>query len=99
MHLGWQRCTCIAVLSGSTPACCLVRWQARQDCWDVETVSRGCWAAYDRAPTSFLPHQQHTHCPLTSCHCFQAEAERQKLAKVPGMLNPYENNEDMNNSD
>jgi exportin-1 len=29
----------------------------------------------------------------------QAEAERQKLAKVPGMLNPYENNEDMNNSD
>jgi hypothetical protein len=27
----------------------------------------------------------------------QAEAERQKLAKVPGMLNPYEN--DMDNSD
>jgi len=36
---------------------------------------------------------------LTSSHCPQAEAERQKLAKVPGMLNPYENNEDMNNSD
>lgn len=29
--------------------------------------------------------------------CLQAEAERQKLAKVPGMLNPYEN--DMDNSD
>lgn len=28
----------------------------------------------------------------------QAEVERQKMAKVPGMLNPYENN-DMDGSD
>lgn len=45
---------------------------------------------------STLPPTPHT--PHTSTKPLQAEAERSKLAKVPGMLNPYEH-DDMNNSD
>jgi hypothetical protein len=42
-------------------------------------------------------HHRHAFLSLSLCGA-QAEAERQKMAKVPGMLNPYENN-DMDGSD
>ena len=54
----------------------------------------GCqgWGCTAQAPSGPLP-------PL--CLLLQREAERQKIAQVPGMLNPYEQQDDgdMNGSD